>query len=272
MNKEFMQKKIDKISKSYKKNKEIPLRILTVICACSLIFFLSSNFIFNKNEVTISTELNQIYTLDSVDFSITKRQYNPNTRLIEVSFKMENKSISKLKNYNFEVREKQDPNKIVESKVIQVDNENYVLITNVSKRWGAISISIKDESINDKTLKLYLDSIDIEKNNDLVELDDKGYLIDLCKDNIKNIETEIEDIKTEISFKYDEILALTNSNSSLKEGKRYEIESEQLKTDGKIEGNNSTIKKLKSEIKKMEDNIKENNKKIDKLNERIKEI
>lgn len=272
MNKEAIQKKVDNISKIYKSNRSIPLKILTIICIFTVAFFISSNLFFKKDEPTIATELDKNMTLNNVEFTMIDRQYNPDSGLLQVNFKMKNNSMNKIRNYTFEVREKVNPAKIIESKVTQIDDENYVLVTKVSKEWGAISITVADDTYKDKTLKMYADAIDITENKNLIELDKSGYLVELCERNIKDIESEIDKTNDEISAKCDEILALGNDNRSLQEDKKYEIKSEQIKADKKIDSNKSRIEKLKAENKQSEKNIKEKNEKIDKLNEKIEDI
>lgn len=269
MNKDDIQKKVDRISTIYKDNREIPLRILTVVCIGCIVFFLSSNMIFKKEQATTTTELNKIMTLNNVEFSITKRQYNPDTGLIQINFKMTNKSVNKIRNYNFEVREKSDPANTIENQIIQIDDQNYILLTTVSKKWGAISISIEDKSYPDKKLKLYSDEHDIIENTELIKLDKIGYTIELCENNIEDIKAEIENLNSQIDEKNQEINVLENRNNHLEDEKKYQVDSEKLASDGEIISNNNTINNAKNLITKLQKNIDEDNEKIDKLNEKI---
>lgn len=66
MNKESMQIKVDNINKKLEKNKSIPYYFLASICIIGVLFFLSSNIIFNKEMSLMSTEINKELVLNSV--------------------------------------------------------------------------------------------------------------------------------------------------------------------------------------------------------------
>lgn len=272
MTKDDIQQKVDAISEIYKSNREIPLMLGAIISCLFIVFFLFSNKIFHVKETTLNTELNKVMTLNNVDFSIIKRQYNPETSLVQVNFKMENKSLDKIRNYLFEVREKSNPEKIIDSNVIQIDDENYVLLVTVPKKWSVISITIKDESISDKSLKLYSDISDTEENSDLVELDKPEYRIELCQYDIENINDEIDQLKEKIDAKNEQISILQDNNNKLKDNEKYQIDSDKLEAEGTIITNENTINNLKNDISKLNKQIDDNYAKIEKLNEKIKDL
>lgn len=272
MNKEAMQKKVDNISKAYKKNRAMPLKILTIVCISLFIFFMSSNMLFKKTEASISTELNKEMLLNNVKFFVTDRQYNPNNGLIQVNLRIENNSINRIKNYTFEVRERANASKIINSKIVQLDDENYVLLTTVSKRWGAISITITEENYDSKKLKVYADSSDITENNKLTELDKIGYLVEICNNDINNIKDDIKKDNDNIKAKNKEIKALENESKTLESDKKYQTDSEILDTDNQINSNENSISKLKTEIDNINTDIKEKKEKISKLEVKIKDL
>lgn len=273
MDKEKIQLKVDKIKSKIENNRTLPYYILTSICVIGVIFFLSSNLIFNKELSSISTELNKEISFDSVGFELKDRKYNPDNGLVQFTLKVKNPNINNKIDLSIELREKTKPTEIVPSTVVQVTNSDYIVYANVNYKWKAISLTIKTkEDIENVStgLKLYSDIKDITIDDKLVEKNRNEYTIEIIGNEIKDIKSEIERLNKIIEDKNSNNNSLLESMNNIESEMKYQTESEIEVSKSTIQSQKSNIESSKNEIENINKNIAELEEKIIKLEEKKK--
>lgn len=273
MNKENIQSKVRNINKILDKNKSISYYFLASICLIGVLFFLSSNILFNKEMSLMSTEINKEIPLNTILVRLKDRQYNSENGLVQFTIKIKNQSFNEKVNLDFEIREKTNPTEVIPCKVIKVTNSDYIITTNVARMWKALSLTIIDKNVDGDSkgsIKFYSDMRDININNSLKEIGINEYVVEVIENEIKDIQKEIQEIDKVISIKNSKINLFKENINTLENDKKYQTESELETTENTIKSNQSSIVQLESEIKIESEKRKEYEEKIKKLEEKIK--
>lgn len=271
MDRDKIQKKVDEISSKVEKNKTITYYFLTSIFVIGVLFFLSSNALFNKEISLISTEINQEIYLNSNGFSIKERRYNPENGLVQFTLNLKGNSSNNKLNFDFEVREKNNPTEVIPCEVVQVTYNDYIIVVQVKSKWEALSLTIKEKNNtedNSKHIKLYSDIRDIEIDNELKTKSQNEYTLEIIDNEIKDINSKIHEINSSINDKKAEIENLNTNIEMLKEEMKYQTESEIKVTESTISNSITTIANKENEIKRAEEKTIELEEKIKKLEEK----
>ena len=271
MDRDKIQKKVDEISSKVEKNKTISYYFLTSIFVIGVLFFLSSNALFNKEISLISTEINQEIYLNSNGFSIKERRYNPENGLVQFTLNLKCNSSNNKLNFDFEVREKNNPTEIIPCEVVQVTYNDYIIVVQVKSKWEALSLTIKekkDTESNTKFIKLYSDIRDIEIDKELKVKSANEYTLEVIDNEIEDIKSKMNEISSSINDKKVEIENLNTNIEMLKEEIKYQTESEIKVTESSISNSITTIANKENEIKRAEEKTIELEEKIKKLEEK----
>lgn len=268
MDKEKIQVKVDSIKSKIDKNKTLPYYFLTSICIIGVLFFLSSNFIFNKELSLISTELNKEIYFNNIGFELKDREYNPENGLVQFILKVKNPNINNKTGISVELREKTKPTEIIPSILMKITNSDYIIYTNIAYKWEAISLTIKtnDEiESNSSGLKLYSGIRDININNNLEERNRNEYTVEIINNEVKDINTEIEKLNKIIEDKNIAINTLIENIVTIESEMKYQTKSEVEVSKSIIQSNQGNIESCKVKIENINKNIKELEEKINKL-------
>lgn len=273
MTREEIQEKVDIIKRKIEKNKTVPYYFLTSIFVIGVLFFLSSNLIFNKELSLITTGINEEMNLNNTTFYINDRKYNPNNGLVQFTIKLKDNILNSNLDLDFTVREKNDPTEIIPCEVVQITYSDYIVTTVVSGKWEALSLTVKEKNeVDDKKyIKFYSDIRDIKIEDNLKKKSRNEYTIEVIDNEINDIKSRIEEINQTISDKKSELEDLNSKINSLEDEKKYQTENEVESTESLISSMETTIVNLENEIRKNENNIKELEEKINKLGEKKKE-
>lgn len=163
-----MQEKVDIIKRKMEKNKTVPYYFQLQYLYLELYFF-TSNLLFNKELNLITTEINQEMYLNNIAFSIKDRKYNPNTGLVQFTIKLKENSLNSDLDLDFTIREKNNPTEIILCEVVQITYSDYIITTEISGTWEALSLTIKEKSevSDNKYVKFYSDIRDIKIDDTL---------------------------------------------------------------------------------------------------------
>lgn len=265
-----MQIKVDNMKRKFEKNKSIPYYFLTSIFIVGVLFFLSSNIIFNKEISLINTEINKEITSSGLNVTLKDRQYNSESGLVQFTLKTKNQNLNGKIALDFEIREKNNPTEIIPCKVIKITNSDYIITTKIDKKWDALSLTVIDKNTSGSYVKIYSDIREITINNELKEKGLNEYTVEIIDNEIKDIHREIEEINKLISNKNSNISSLEDNINTLEADKKYQTESEIETTENTIQSNKSSIEQLKNEIKIESEKSKEYEEKIKKLEEKKK--
>ncbi len=265
-----MQEKVDNIKAKIEKNKTVPYYFLASIFVIGTLFFLSSNLLFNKELNLITTEINQEMYLNNIAFSIKDRKYNPNNGLVQFTIKLKDNNLNTNLDLDFTIREKNNPTAIIPCEVVQITYSDYIVTTEISGKWDALSLTIKEkeEENDNKYVKFYSDVRDIKIDDTLKKKNRNEYTIEVIDNEINDIKSKIEELNLDISDKKSEIEDINNKINLLEEDKKYQTESEKETTENTINSYRTSISNLENQIIKNENNIKELEEKITKLEEK----
>lgn len=265
-----VQEKVDSIKSKIEKNKIVPYYFLASIFVIGTLFFLSSNLLFNKELNLITTEINQEMYLNNIAFSIKDRKYNPNNGLVQFTIKLKDNNLNTNLDLDFTIREKNNPTEIIPCEVVQITYSDYIVTTEISGKWDALSLTIKEkeEENDNKYVKFYSDVKDIKIDDTLKKKNGNEYTIEVIDNEINDIKSKIEELNLEIDDKKLKIEDINNKIILLEEDKKYQTESEIEATENIINSSQTSIVSLENQIIKNENSIKELEEKINKLEEK----
>ncbi|MDM0612936.1 hypothetical protein QTH09_18175, partial [Clostridium perfringens] len=171
-----------------------------------------------------------------------------------------------------ELREKSNPKELIETKLVKVSNEDYIVYSKLPKNWSAVSLTFIENGTNidssKNKIKFYSDSRDITINNTLKEKNKEGLTVELVDNDIEKIKEEIKNKENEIANKNKEIENLNSQISTLEKEKEYQTETEITETDSKINSFKTEIENKNKEIENLNNTKNELNQKIEKLNKK----
>ena len=188
-----MEIKISNISKRLKNNVSAFYHFIALFLILGLTFFLSSNRLFNKNFDIISTELNKKIVTSNMSIELKSREFNPNNGLIKFNFKINRQGIQHTP-IKAEIIERSNLQNKIETNLVKLSEEDYVIYANLPEKWSVISLNIIEENEVNKSNKFYSDIRDIKINNQLVEKNKKDLKIEITDDEIKDISKEIDEL------------------------------------------------------------------------------
>ncbi|MDU5108579.1 hypothetical protein, partial [Clostridium sp.] len=191
---------------------------------------------------------------------------------IQFNVKIKNFIPTDEKSLSVELREKSNPKKLIETNLVKVSNEDYIVYSKLPKNWSAVSLTFIENGNNvdpsKNKIKFYSDSRDITVDNTLKEKNKEGLTVELIENDIQKIKEEIKNKDNEIANKNKEIENLNSQISTLEKEKEYQTETEITETDSKINSLKTEIENKNKEIANLNNTKNELNKKIEKLNKK----
>lgn len=268
---ELFKEKIGDILYILKRNSRFKYMAFTIIFSGGLLFFLSSNMLFNSTSSDISTGLNSPLSYDTINISLQDREYNSTNGFIKFNVKVEDKNINKDLKPRFELRSKADPGVLIPLTAIKVTDNEYVVITTHNKKWSYLSLQVylddPDNQENEAVgpFKFYSNIEDVEKDDSLVEKSDKEYYVEIVDREISDIEAQISEYENLIDENKLAIETILDKNKKLEEEKKYQIDTELATTESTINSNISAINSLKLRNNELAQLISKSKEKISKL-------
>ncbi|MCC0732158.1 MULTISPECIES: hypothetical protein [unclassified Clostridioides] len=268
----FLEKKIQRINENRTiSNKSITYYALTIAIVFGFGFFFNSNALLNKEKDIRSTPLYEKQMIGGMSIEIRDRKYNPATSQVQFLIYVDNDNNFENKKMSFELREQNNPSQLIDLKARQIDANNYVIISNVPRKWTVLSLGIGEKVVSgDKytimnKIKIYSDIRGTEKSYGLKEKNTNEYLGDTIDKEIIVVQSKIKDIEKDYLNEENEIKRIENDIKSLEESRKYQTESE-------LENSNSEINSLKNSITICKDKMSDYNKQIDELKQKIKKL
>ncbi|WP_283700139.1 hypothetical protein, partial [Clostridium perfringens] len=167
----------------------------TSIIILGMVFFLTSNRIFNQDFFVKSTVLNQEILFENNNIKVLDREYNPNTGVFEMFLNIKNSNPNIDKPINISLKEKNHLDENISCELIKVGIDEYVIYSELPLDWSAVSISVissDEKNRSGEVLKIYSDRKDTKENNNLKNENVNGY-------KVKFIDLEIESLNSNIS-------------------------------------------------------------------------
>lgn len=247
----------------------------TSIIILGMVFFLTSNRVFNQDFFVKSTVLNQEILFENNNIKILDREYNPNTGVFEMFLNIKNSNPNIDKPINISLKEKNHLDENISCELIKVGIDEYVIYSELPLDWSAVSISVtsSDEKNSlSEVLKIYSDRKDIKENNNLKNENVNGYKVKFIDLEIESLNSNISEIDKLLDEKNTTESNLKKINSELEEDKKYQTENEKQESDSKINSNKSSIEKINKEKEELNNEKKELQKKISKLNQKKNDL
>ncbi|MGG7060082.1 hypothetical protein ACQPUY_15650 [Clostridium nigeriense] len=267
----IFKEKLEDLIYIIKRNSRFKYMAFTIIFSGGLLFFLSSNMLFNSTSNDVSTELNIPLAYDTINISLQSREYNSTNGFIKFNIKVEDKNINRELKPRFELRSKSDPGALIPLTSIKVTDNEYVVITTHNKKWSYLSLQVYLEDMNNKDnedvgpFKLYSNIKDFVKNDLLVQKSDKEYYVEIVDREILNIENQIIEYENQIQNNKLAIENIIDKNKKLEEEKKYQIDTELANTESIINSNILAINSLESNNNELTQLIIKSKEKISKL-------
>lgn len=297
--KDHIEKIVSLVVETFKTNKSIFYYIIPIISILGLLFFVNSKAIFNDNEIEVrSTPLNKFQTSDSLQAKILSRKYNPLTKTVEfILYTEDSNNISK-KDLKFELREQENPKKIIPTRYQKIDSNYYVVLAKVSRHWNVLSLSFgyenddsfsSNEDLNDididnldssnsdknsliSVIRIYSDVNDIKKSSFLSEKKKNKYVTEIMDLEIDFINKDIDKLNDEIEKDNSKIKDAESKILELKNDVKYQTESEKNTTNSNINKLKTLISSTKDLGDKRVDKVKELKEKINKLEQKKRDF
>ncbi len=247
----------------------------TSIIILGIVFFLTSNRIFNQDFFVKSTVLNQEILFENNNIKVLDREYNPNTGVFEMFLNIKNSNPNIDKPINISLKEKNHLDENISCELIKVGIDEYVIYSELPLDWSAVSISItsSDEKNSlSEVLKIYSDRKDTKENNNLKNENVNGYKVKFIDLEIESLNSNISEIDKLLDEKNTTESNLKKINSELEEDKKYQTENEKQESDNKINSNKSSIEKINKEKEELNKEKKELQNKISKLNQKKNDL
>ncbi|WP_283697485.1 hypothetical protein [Clostridium perfringens] len=247
----------------------------TSIIILGMVFFLTSNRIFNQDFFVKSTVLNQEILFENNNIKILDREYNPNTGVFEMFLNIKNSNPNIDKPINISLKEKNHLDENISCELIKVGIDEYVIYSELPLDWSAVSISVtsSDEKNSlSEVLKIYSDRKDTKENNNLKNENVNGYKVKFIDLEIESLNSNISEIDKLLDEKNTTESNLKKINSELEEDKKYQTENEKQESDNKINSNKSSIDKINKEKEELNKEKKELQNKIIKLNQKKNDL
>lgn len=247
----------------------------TSIIILGMVFFLTSNRIFNQDFFVKSTVLNQEILFENNNIKVLDREYNPNTGVFEMFLNIKNSNPNIDKPINISLKEKNHLDENISCELIKVGIDEYVIYSELPLDWSAVSISVtsSDEKNSlSEVLKIYSDRKDTKENNNLKNENVNGYKVKFIDLEIESLNSNISEIDKLLDEKNTTESNLKKINSELEEDKKYQTENEKQESDNKINSNKSSIEKINKEKEELNNEKKELQNKISKLNQKKNDL
>ncbi len=247
----------------------------TSIIILGMVFFLTSNRIFNQDFFVKSTVLNQEILFENNNIKVLDREYNPNTGVFEMFLNIKNSNPNIDKPINISLKEKNHLDENISCELIKVGIDEYVIYSELPLDWSAVSISVtsSDEKNSlSEVLKIYSDRKDTKENNNLKNENVNGYKVKFIDLEIESLNSNISEIDKLLDEKNTTESNLKKINSELEEDKKYQTENEKQESDSKINSNKSSIEKINKEKEELNNEKKELQNKISKLNKKKNDL
>ncbi|MCX0374506.1 hypothetical protein LI058_13630 [Clostridium perfringens] len=247
----------------------------TSIIILGMVFFLTSNRIFNQDFFVKSTVLNQEILFENNNIKVLDREYNPNTGVFEMFLNIKNSNPNIGKPINISLKEKNHLDENISCELIKVGIDEYVIYSELPLDWSAVSISVtsSDEKNSlSEVLKIYSDRKDTKENNNLKNENVNGYKVKFIDLEIESLNSNISEIDKLLDEKNTTESNLKKINSELEEDKKYQTENEKQESDNKINSNKSSIDKINKEKEELNKEKKELQNKIIKLNQKKNDL
>ncbi|WP_373206026.1 hypothetical protein [Clostridium tertium] len=248
--------------RNYKSKK---YNVATIIIVLGYLFFFTSNSIFNSEGDIMSTPFNKEIALPNYKIIMKNSTYSNENKILEVNFSIEKTSIIHSGELKVEGKERKNPSKKLDIKMINLNGKDYSIIVKLPKEWTTVLLEFRDESEAENKVKFYVDRRESVEDKALKEKTRKEYLLQTVYEELENVNKNILENKNQIEEKNKEITQLDSEINRLEVEKKYLTDSELIEMNSKIESLYSQKLDIEKSVLQLKESIEELNGKIEKL-------
>lgn len=248
--------------RNYKSKK---YNVATIIIVLGYLFFFTSNSIFNSEGDIMSTPFNKEIALPNYKIIMKNSTYSNENKILEVNFSIEKTSIIHSGELKVEGKERKNPSKKLDIKMINFNGKDYSIIVKLPKEWTTVLLEFRDESEAENKVKFYVDRRESVEDKALKEKTRKEYLLQTVYEELENVNKNILENKNQIEEKNKEITQLDSEINRLEVEKKYLTDSELIEMNSKIESLYSQKLDIEKSVLQLKESIEELNGKIEKL-------
>lgn len=248
--------------RNYKSKK---YNVATIIIVLGYLFFFTSNSIFNSEGDIMSTPFNKEIALPNYKIIMKNSTYSNENKILEVNFSIEKTSIIHSGKLKVEGKERKNPSKKLDIKMINLNGKDYSIIVKLPKEWTTVLLEFRDESEAENKVKFYVDRRESVEDEALKEKTRKEYLLQTVYEELENVNKNILENKNQIEEKNKEIIQLDSEINRLEVEKKYLTDSELIDMNSKIESLYSQKLDIEKSALQLKESIEELNGKIEKL-------
>ncbi|MDI9218136.1 hypothetical protein [Clostridium tertium] len=262
-------KKLDKSKENYQyKNRNYKSKkynIATIIIVLGYLFFFTSNSIFNSEGDIMSTPFDKEIALPNYKIKMKNSMYSNENKILEVNFSIEKTNVIYSGELKVEGKERKNPGKKLDVKMINLNGKDYSIIVKLPKEWTTVLLEFRDESEAENKVKFYVDRRESVEDEALKEKTRKEYLLQTVYEELENVNKNILENKNQIEEKNKEITQLDSEINRLEVEKKYLTDSELIEMNSKIESLYSQKLDIEKSVLQLKESIEELNGKIEKL-------
>lgn len=255
------------IRKKYNVTRSSKYNLMFVIIVLGYLFFLSSNGIFNSEGDVMNTPFNKETIMTNIKVTMKSARYSNENRKLEVNFKIDKGNLTyDMEKLIIESKERNTPNEKVNSKIINLNEKDYVVVVDLPEEWTTVLLTFKENGENSQGIKFYVDKRESEEDSALKEKTRREYLR-------QSVDKEIIEVKEKITGSDDNIVIENQKNEKLiseikrlQEEKKYLTESELIAMNQKIDQLKNEKLEVEKEVNRIKQEKEELTKKIEKLN------
>ena len=238
-------------------------RIFLAVFLAGYVFFLSSNLWMPvSGNAERLTPIGQTSEYEGRRVTLISWTYGTSQEEMEVEIEVVNRRFDGIDTYAFSAVEQKGS--VLDVRTVVSDPDYVVLrITGLPERWSEVSLRMQlPEAGDEPPLRLYTNTVDVEKTESLPELDRTGYLIRRTDKQAALYADEIEQLKAAIETEKAYQASCKEEIDRLKAQRKYQTEEE-------IEETEELIREAEYALATSETTVEQNEHEIEELQQKI---
>jgi len=246
-------------------NQSFKYKFSFVLIVIGYLFFFFSNSIFNSEGDVKSTPFDQAIVLPNNKITMKSATYSNENKILEVNFQIDKVNLLYDKGLIVEARERNNPDEVIQSKLINLNGKDYTVVIKLPKKWTTVLLTFIENDADKNYSKFYVDRRTSKEDSSLKEKSRREYLLQTVDEEIEEVNKKLDEIDVEIQTKNESIYSIKNEIARLENEKKYLVESELVTM-------NSNIEQLYSQTLEDEKAIVELNKSKEEMKVKIEKL
>ncbi|GEM_PF-1747048 len=246
-------------------NQSFKYKFSFVLIVIGYLFFFFSNSIFNSEGDVKSTPFDQAIVLPNNKITMKSATYSNENKILEVNFQIDKVNLLYDKGLIVEARERNNPDEVIQSKLINLNGKDYTVVIKLPKKWTTVLLTFIENDADKNYSKFYVDRRTSKEDSSLKEKSMREYLLQTVDEEIGEVNKKLDEIDVEIQTKNESIYSIKNEIARLENEKKYLVESELVTM-------NSNIEQLYSQTLEDEKAIVELNKSKEEMKVKIEKL